>query len=162
MPEPHDQFRGALGGLLTEILAGPRDAAFFLNRGDRGLLKSLDALTASAASVHREERPSIAAHVDHLRYGLHLLNRWARGDDPFHDANYSESWKRLTVSDEDWRTLRAALAAEANAWTEAIAARTDWSQESMTEAIGSVIHLAYHLGAIRQLSREVIGPRASD
>jgi hypothetical protein len=60
------------------------------------------------------------------------------------------------------RTLRAALAAEANAWAEAIAARTEWSQESMTEVIGSVIHLAYHLGAIRQLSREVIGPRASD
>jgi hypothetical protein len=32
----------------------------------------------------------------------------------------------------------------------------------MTEAMGSVIHLGYHLGAIRQLSREAIGPRAND
>jgi hypothetical protein len=162
MPDSHDQFRGALAGLLHEILDGPRDAAFFLNPGDRGLLKSLDALSASAASAHGEGRPSIAAHADHLRYGLHLLNRWARGEDPFHDARFAESWKRQTVSEEDWRKLRAALSAEANAWVAAVAARSDWNQASMTEAMGSVIHLAYHLGAIRQLSREVIGPRAKD
>ena len=162
MPDINEQFRNALSGLLHEVIDGPRDAAFFLNRGDRGLLKSLDLVTAPAASVHSEGRPSIAAHMDHLRYGLQLLNRWARGEDPFHDASYAESWKRLTVSEEEWRKLREALAAEARSWVSAVEQRTDWRQDSMTEAMGSVIHLAYHLGAIRQISQHAIGPKAND
>jgi hypothetical protein len=162
MPEINEQFRDALSGLLNEVIEGPRDAAFFLNRGDRGLLKSLDLVTASAASAYTEGRPSIAAHVDHLRYGLQLLNRWALGEDPFHEANYAGSWKRLTVSEEEWRKLREALAAEARSWAAAVRQRTDWRQDSMTEAMASVIHLAYHLGSIRQISQHAIGPKAKD
>jgi hypothetical protein len=162
MADHAGQFRAALHGLLRELLDGPPDAAFVLNRGDRGLLASLEALSAEGASAHPEGRASVAAHVDHLRYGLSLLNRWARGDDPWKDANYSESWTRLTVSSERWRGLRDALAAEARAWASAIDQRRDWDRDSMTEAMASVIHLAYHLGAIRQLAPAVSGPRAKD
>ena len=162
MRDSGQDFRNALRGLLRELLAGPRDAAFVLNRGDRGLLSSLEQISAETASDQPAGRASVAAHVDHLRYGLSLLNRWARGENPWHDANYSQSWKRVAVSEDEWRRLRDSLAVEARAWTTAIDARRDWTEESMTEAMASVIHLAYHLGAIRQLAREAGGPPAKD
>ena len=162
MTDPTAALRAALGGLLREALEGPPDAAYFLNRGDRGLLASLDVLPAEAASARPDGRPSVAAHVDHLRYGLSLLNRWARGEDPWPDANFAASWKRQAVSAEEWAALKQAFAAEAAAWAEAIGRRTDWSPESMAEIAGSVVHLAYHLGAIRQLARGAAGPTARD
>ena len=78
--------RETLAGLLRELVDGPPGSfAYVLNPGDRGLLASLDELSAEAASAQPGGRSSIAAHVDHLRYGLELLNRWARGEDPWGD-----------------------------------------------------------------------------
>ena len=162
MREIDENFRTALRGLLHELVSGPADAAFVLNRGDRGLLSSLEELSAETASLRPDGRASVAAHVDHLRYGLSLLNRWARGANPWQDANYAESWKRLTVSHEQWRHLRDSLAVEARDWSRAIDERRDWTEENMTEVMASVIHLGYHLGAIRQLAPEASGPPARD
>jgi hypothetical protein len=162
MPDNFEQFAVALRGLLRELANGPADAAFVLNRGDRGLLASLEEVSAQTASLREGWHASVAAHVDHLRYGLNLLNRWARGQDPWRSANYAESWKRTTVSADQWRVLRDSLAAEVRQWDKAIAERRDWNRESLTEAMASVIHLAYHIGAIRQLAHEASGPPATD
>ena len=70
-----------LVALLSEALYGPRGDAFFLNSGDRGLLASLDALSAETASARPGGRSSVASHVEHLRYGLELLNRAAAARD---------------------------------------------------------------------------------
>src|SRR5919106_106869 len=95
--------RRSLVTLLRELLDGPsKNAAFVLNRGDRGLLASLDALPADAASARPGGRSSVAAHVDHLRYGFELLNRWARGENPWADATYAKSWGQQQVSDAEW------------------------------------------------------------
>ena len=102
----------SLTRLFGELVDGPPpDAAYMLNGGDAGLLRSLDQLPAAAAS-----RPpgtgaaSIAAHVDHLCFGLELMNRWSAGDpDPWTGADWTASWKRTVVSDDEWRTLRARL-----------------------------------------------------
>ena len=72
--------RQVLVTLLSEALYGPRGDAFFLNSGDRGLVASLDALSAETASARPGGRSSVASHVEHLRYGLELLNREARGE----------------------------------------------------------------------------------
>jgi hypothetical protein len=157
------QFRDSLGRLLRELFEGPApDAAFMLNRGDPGLLASLDRLSSAAASARPNGRASVAAHVDHLRYGLSLLNRWARGEDPWADANYAASWERLDVTDRQWRELRDALATEARDWRTAIDQRRVWDNTSLTEAMASAIHLAYHLGAIRQIQLDAGGPPAKD
>src|SRR5262245_60996240 len=76
----------ALKGLLTELAVGPPGkSAYILNPGDRGLLESLRALTAAQASARPQGRSSIASHVHHLHYGFTLMNRRARGDDPYKD-----------------------------------------------------------------------------
>ena len=43
--------------------------------------------------------------MDHVRYGLSLMNRWSAGENPFTSADWSASWKRTSVSDDEWREL---------------------------------------------------------
>jgi hypothetical protein len=139
------------------------DEAWVLNRGDRGLLASLEALSAEAASARPGGRSSIAAHVDHLRYGIELLNRWASGeDDPFAAADYSASWRRQNVSDTEWRQLRDALARDTRAWEHALLQPRSVDLPGLTGMLASVVHLAYHLGAIRQINLAAAGPPAQD
>ena len=149
----------AIRGLLTELADGPPDAAYVLNRGDRGLLASLRSLSAAQASARPQDRSSIASHVHHLRYGLGLINRWALGEDPYSDANWSESWRRQQVNDAEWAELVAGLEHEIRNWQKAMALPRPPEGAVLRETIGSVVHLAYHLGAIRQLDAAAAGPR---
>lgn len=149
----------ALRGLLSELADGPVDTAYFLNRGDRGLLASLRALSAKQASARPQWRSSVASHVHHLRYGLSLLNRWARGDDPYGDADWSESWRHQQVNDAEWSELVAGLDEQIRNWRDAMAFPRPLDPSGFRETIGSVVHLAYHLGAIRQLDAAAAGPR---
>jgi hypothetical protein len=153
----------SLEALLREVLHGPpAEAAFVLNPGDRGLLASLDTLTAEAASARPGGRSSVAAHADHLRFGLDLFNRWAKEENPWADANFSESWTLQHVTDVEWRDRRKALADAAREWEQHFAEPRQWDDMMLTAAVGVVVHLAYHLGAIRQLVQAASGPRASD
>jgi hypothetical protein len=133
-----------------------------LNGGDAGLLRSLDKLTASAASAAPVAGgASIAAHVDHVRYGLSLMNRWRHGEhDPWSTADWTESWNRSVVNDEEWAALRQALGAEARSWLETLRAPREYSEIELNGVIASVAHLAYHFGAIRQVDRTIRGPGA--
>lgn len=147
-------FQRALSNLLTEIFNGPPgDEAYVLNPGDSGLLRQLDSIDAHAASTRpMPGKTTIASHVDHLLYGLTLLNRWASGEaNPWADADWNASWQRTTVTDAQWQTLRARLGQEAESWRNVVQARSDWNDISAAGALSSAAHTAYHLGAIRQI-----------
>jgi hypothetical protein len=156
-----NNFHPSLVTLFRELIDGPDpSAAWMLNAGDVGLLRSLDRLSASAASaIPAAGGASIAAHVDHVRYGLSLLNRWSHGEpDPWSAADWTASWTRLEVTDQEWSELRQALTAEARAWLGALRTPRDYSGFELTGVIASIAHLAYHLGAIRQIDRSIRGP----
>jgi hypothetical protein len=159
-------FAEVLPTIFRELVHGssdPKARTYVLNQGDSGLLESLDTLSAAAASATHEGGPSIAAHVDHLRYGLSLLNRWADGTPPpWPDVDWTLSWRRTVVSEPDWRTLRDELRREATRWAEALRTRRDVSDVEAGWMAGSVAHVAYHLGAIRQIDRATRGPTAED
>src|SRR5438067_9507764 len=74
-------FQRALSNMLTEIFDGPPgQEAYLLNPGDPGLLRQLDTIEASAASKRpMPGKTTIATHVDHVHFGLSILNRWAAG-----------------------------------------------------------------------------------
>jgi hypothetical protein len=153
----------ALLALLNELADGPApQAAFVLNPGDRGLLRSLDTLSAAEASASAGGESTIAAHVDHLRYGFQLMNRWSKGESPFADADYSASWRRTVVTDEEWKRLRGSLRSEVEQWRAAIRQPRELTEEERTGMVSSVVHLAYHIGAMRQMSRSLRGPKARD
>src|SRR3954464_8428471 len=102
--------------LFGELLDGPASDAYMLNRGDVGLLRSLDKLSADQASAVSHGGASIAAHVAHLSYGLSLMNRWSAGENPFDAADWAASWRTTVVSDAEWQTLRAEFARQARHW----------------------------------------------
>lgn len=151
-----------LSSLFSELADGPaaRGGAFMLNSGDVGLLRSLDKLSAAAASRSVNDGATIAAHAQHVRYGLELMNRWATaGGNPFADAKWDAAWKISTVDAAEWDEIRAGLRDEAQRWQRALAAPRDASGVELSGMIGSIGHLAYHLGAIRQIDRSTRGPR---
>jgi hypothetical protein len=89
------------------------------------------------------------------------MNRWGRGEkDPWSTADWTASWKRLVVNDQEWAALKAALEAEARTWLETLRTPRDCSEFELNGVIGSVGHLAYHFGAIRQIDRSIRGPAA--
>lgn len=103
---------------------------------------------------------TIAAHAEHLRYGLSLMNRWARErGNPFADATWDEAWKVSEVDAERWKEIRKGLGEQARNWLGALSAPRDLTSLELTGMIASIAHLAYHLGAVRQIGMETRGPR---
>jgi hypothetical protein len=147
-------FRRALSKLLIEIFNGPPgNEAYLLNPGDPGLLRQLDSIPANAASARpMPGKTTIAAHVDHVHYGLTLMNRWAAGEvNPWAGADWNASWQRTTVTDAQWRTLLSHLRQEVDRWQNFVASRAEWNDMSAAGALSSAAHTAYHVGAIRQI-----------
>ena len=153
----------SLPTLFAELVDGAsKSEAYMLNRGDAGLLGSLDKLSAIAASAPNPRGSTIAAHVDHLRYGLSLMNRWSAGENPFDEADWTASWRRTRVSAAQWKQLRDELAEEAHRWLENLGKPREIDQSELNSVVGSVAHLAYHVGAIRQIDLSARGPSAND
>jgi hypothetical protein len=151
-----------LSRLFSELVEGTPDrgGAFILNSGDVGLLRSLDTLSEEEASKSVNDGATIAAHAQHVRYGLSLMNRWAKeGGDPFADATWDAAWKTSAVDAAAWSEIRSGLRDETQRWLEVLRAPREASGTELAGLIGSVAHLAYHLGAIRQISKTVRGPK---
>jgi len=148
--------------LFSELVDGAHEpgGAFILNSGDIGLLRSLDTLSPAAASRSVNGGATIAAHAQHLRYGLSLMNRWAtEGGNPFADATWDEAWKTTGVDGNEWQEIRGGLRDAAERWTQSLGSPRDVSEVELAGMIASIAHLAYHLGAIRQIDRDLRGPR---
>jgi len=158
-----DTISGSLTTLFSELINGakaPVGGNFVLNSGDAGLLASLDKLSAADASRSVHGGATIAAHAEHVRYGLSLMNRWAtEGGKPFAGAKWDEAWKTSTVNDAQWAEIRAGLADEARRWLEVLAAPRDVSPAELSAVMGEAVHVAYHFGAIRQIATNARGPR---
>ena len=157
-----DDTRASLTTLFSELVDGAATGggAFVLNSGDAGLLRSLDKLSAADASRSVHAGATIAAHAQHLRYGLSLMNRWAsEGGNPFADAKWDEAWKTSLVDDEEWDEIRGGLRDEAHRWLRALGSPRDVSRVELSGMIGSIAHLAYHLGAMRQIATNARGPK---
>ena len=153
------EISNALATLLGELVEGaPKEGGYMLNPGDEGLLRSLEKLPASDASAQTLTGSSIAAHVDHLRYGLSLMNRWSGGENPFGSADWSASWRKTSVTEPEWKDRISELRAEAARWLAAVRQPRDVDDVELNGMIGSIAHLAYHLGAIRQINKSVRGP----
>ena len=152
----------SLRTLFSELVDGANapGGAYVLSSGDSGLLSSLDKLTATDASQSVRGGATIAAHARHVTYGLSLMNRWAReGGNPFADATWDEAWKTSFVNDNQWAQIREGLRAEVRNWLEALGTPRSVITIELNGMIGSIVHLAYHLGAIRQIAAGARGPR---
>ena len=147
--------------LFSELVEGVSPAGgFMLNTADVGLLRSLDKLSSEDASRSVNTGATIAAHAQHVRYGLSLMNRWAsEGGNPFADANWDAAWRLSSVDDPGWQEIRQGLREEASRWLKVLGSPREVSEVEFTGMIASSAHLAYHLGAIRQINKDARGPK---
>ncbi len=158
-----ERLRRAVLALLDEALPGPPgDPTWFVDSGPQaGLLRFLDGISPEAASTPpRPGRANLAAHADHVRYGLELANRALRGEhDAFATADWGRSWTIRSVDAEAWARIKAGLRREYEAVREVLASSDGWLADDMalTGVLAQIAHVAYHLGAIRQIARDVAG-----
>jgi hypothetical protein len=149
--------------LCSELVKGVNKPVepYVLNSGDRGLLASLNQLSAQHASRSSNGGATIAAHADHVRYGLSLMNAWTPGGNPWANADWSASWKISSVTDQQWQAIQDDLRDESRQLLETLHTPMNVSRQEMNNIIGIIVHLAYHLGAIRQIERNARGPKES-
>lgn len=154
-------FSTALANLFAELTTGvPQTGGFVLNRGDAGMLASLDELSAADASRSAHGGATIAAHTAHLAFGLSLMNQWAtKGGNPFKNADWSAAWRTTTVDDAQWKAILDDLRDQVQHWQLALRHPREVMEIELSGMLGSVAHLAYHLGAIRQIHPAVRGPK---
>ena len=136
-------------GVLSEAFEGPRESwSYFTDTGrDGGLFGTLEKLDAETVS-RTLGRTSIAAHVNHVIFGLHASARWIEGDRTTH--RWDESWTVSTVDEQEWRHARERLRTAYQDMRRTIGLYAMESEEAMAGAVGALAHVAYHLGAIRQ------------
>lgn len=162
----HHHLAVALPALMSELLHGSPDArknTYMLNRGDEGLLRSLERLSADQASASSHGGATIAGHVDHLRYGMSLLNTWGANENaPWDTADWTAAWRTTAVDDAQWKSLLGEFRREADAWLETLRKPHDYTEDEIKWFLGNTAHLAYHMGAIRQIGRAARGPTAED
>ena len=151
-----------LSHLFAELVDGvtSKRGGFMLNTGDAGMLASLDKLSAEDASHSTNGGATIAAHTQHMRYGLALMNQWAaEGGNPFANAKWDEAWKISRVDAALWEEIRNGFRDETRRWLEVLKTPREVGGIEFSGLVASIAHLAYHLGAIRQIDKAARGPR---
>jgi len=153
----YDHLNGLFVERYRELIEGvPEDEPTWVTTGGRegGLLGSVEGISAEQAS--REfAGTSIASHVEHVRWAIEMANGFFRGDSAL--PSWSESWSIKKVDDAKWEALKAGLKSASAELLGHIGSKQNWQEAvSVTGALASFGHSAYHLGAIRQLRKLVL------
>ncbi len=110
-------------------------------------LTQIDAATAS--KLPASGRSSIAAHCEHLRYVINVVNAWSKLEKP--QPDWSLAWKTSSVDAAQWEVLKTAIQTECETLKTLIASSTEWNPKLLNLLMSNTSHVAYHVGAIRQI-----------
>jgi hypothetical protein len=151
-----DTFENTLKILFREVYEGPsKESGIWVTNsepdsGFMGTIRSLDLIEVN--KVRTSDNDTIAGHVNHLRFALNLANRSLRGENAHASANWDDSWKVTTVTQEEWNNLLKSLEKEFQLLLDVIIDGIDWEDHfALTGTIAQLAHGAWHLGAIRMM-----------
>ena len=150
MSQPMDTecFTTELYDLLRETFEETQ--GIFLDRGT-SLLETLEMISAEQAS--RPVSPAgatIAAHVDHIRFYLDVLEGCIQRR-TFGTVDWQESWQLREVSPAEWQALRTQLRATYQRVLTTMRSLDTWQgEDDIGASLAILAHTACHLGAIRQ------------
>ena len=150
---PKQQFAGAVAYLLRETFEGSPEgmASAYLDRGI-GFFSTLKHVSAADASKEFTGT-TIAAQTEHAKFYLDRLCEFINGRTE--RVNWEDSWLIETVDDAEWEALQASVRKAYENLLRCLASVEDWTEDRTGMAIGMVAHTAYHLGAIRQIAKNV-------
>ena len=141
--------------VLKETIEGPGEGGSFFLDKNTGLLQTLETLGLNQLGLERAfasaapGRPSIAAHVKHTSFHLRMICAWPRGDHARRD--WPSSFVLENHDAATWTALLEELKFEYQDFQSVIREFATGGDEALGGAIGGIVHVAYHLGAIRQL-----------
>ena len=149
-----EHFVKSLQYLLKETFEGAPNgsSSIYLDRGI-GIFSTLDELSATQASFSITGT-TIAAHSDHARYYLEVLNNFLSGI--VQSADWNRSWEKKVVDDKQWDDFKSNFREMYKTVTETFQKTEEWDDDKITEAIAIIVHSAYHLGAIRQIAKNLL------
>ena len=159
MPEeiPAAAIHAALLELWDEMLgqAGPGSDHHVLDP-DAGWAATLAAVDAATAS--RPVAPggtSIAGQTAHVARSLAYLEERLDGHEP--DVDWPASFLPAEVDTLEWDRRREGLFEVADRVGSRLRDDPSWPHHQLLRIMSHVVHLAYHLGAVRQMLRAVRG-----
>lgn len=145
---------GQLIAVVKEAFEGAGSGSYFTDHGaDAGWFGTLARLSAAEAS-RRIGGTSIAAHVHHMIFSLEASTAWMSGDQSRRD--WKESWRMNEVDEQAWARMRAEIRAGYDGLCRAIERAATSNEDAYGGAVGAVAHVAYHLGAVRQKTKQLI------
>lgn len=136
--------------LLREGIQGPqKDWSYFTDPNSKGVLGTIEKLSSTSASkISGPNDNTIAAHVWHLIFALRATSDWIQGDHSPKD--WDESWRIQKVNDSEWAKIQSKLRQHYENFIRVIETVDLSKEEVLSGVIGTIAHVAYHLGAIRQ------------
>jgi hypothetical protein len=115
------------------------------------LFESLSLLSAEQASTPIvADGTSIAAHLEHLRFYLQVLQEHIL-DQRTEAVDWTVSWQLQQVDEAKWLALQEKVQATYEGITTMIPALEIKDKDSLGGVMAMLVHSAYHLGSIRQL-----------
>ena len=144
-----EHFKQALTLLLDETFDKHHD--LYLDPGT-SLFETLETISAEEASIPVGGKcATLAAQVAHVAFYLEVNERAVR-EGSFPEVDWAEIWQTTKEVDaEQWEILKKRLRQSYRSTQTLINTLQDWPSEiEISNAIGWVVHTAYHLGEIRQ------------
>ncbi len=139
--------------LLRETFEGSPEGqgSAYLDNGV-GVFNTLESVSAEAASKKINET-TIAAQTEHAKFYLDRLVEFIEGRTEA--VIWEQSWLIETVSVEEWDILREGMRKSYENVLRCFAGIEQWNQDNIGDSIAIIAHTAYHLGAIRQIIKNV-------
>ncbi|MBA2333881.1 MAG: hypothetical protein H0V90_02980 [Blastocatellia bacterium] len=148
-----DDFLKDILVILRETFEGSPEGqpSAYLDRGI-GIFPTLEKL--SAENVSRDIfGTTIAAQTEHAKFYLDRLVEFIRGRTDAVD--WDQSWLIEEVNEVEWNALRDAVRKSYENVLLCFAEVETWNQDNIGDAIAIIAHTSYHLGAIRQIAKNV-------
>ncbi|MCP4684040.1 MAG: DinB family protein [bacterium] len=123
----------------------------YLDR-NTSFFETLESLSAEQASTRAAEKgQTIAAHVEHVRFYLRVLQGCIEKKDP-KKVDWKESWKLQNVTEDEWKELKRGLHETYQSVLASMKSLETWEgEDDIGASLGILAHTAYHLGSIRQI-----------
>lgn len=143
--------------LFRECFEGrpPGNEYTWFVEGEEGIFDALESTGAETASIKPSlECASFAAHTFHIRYALRGANAYLGG--PPQEGDWESSWAKQTVNEEEWAELKRDVRYQYDFFLNYFASPPQFpDEESITGFVAQLPHMAFHLGAIRQIMKVV-------
>ena len=158
---PHDipatAVNAALFELWDEILGQPSPGAdSHVLDPAAGWAPSLAAIDAATASRRIEPGgTSIAGQTAHASRALEYLEEVLEGHDP--QVDWTSTFLPAEVDDHAWVRRRQRLFTVADRVAARLRGSPGWPHDQLLRVMSHLVHLAYHLGAVRQMLRVTRG-----